>query len=255
MSAQQVKFLAYSCLHLPLHHEGFRQWRLEQISKHKPDVVVNLGDWHDSDYASRWADLNDDHNWDSEAEFALLAKDAGETRKAAGDAKIVWVLGNHDANPAMPGRVPKKVRASVEARKWDVIGPHVSDWKIVKYAHDSFYRIGQVTFQHGCQTNVNAERDQALLYGVPYGLHISGHTHRPQPVTRIVLPGKVPIFGMHYANVGTGADWDKMRYIQRSNHALWGRGLIVGECNSARSWFGSKQWSAELIIHSMASDR
>ncbi len=102
-------------MHLPLHHEGFRQWRLDKIAEYRPDVVVNLGDWHDSDYASRWGDQNDDHDWDSETEFALLAQDAKDIREAASpDARIVFLLGNHDDNGRCPGRVPKKVRASVE---------------------------------------------------------------------------------------------------------------------------------------------
>lgn len=165
--------------------------------------------------------------------------------------------GNHDDNIAQPGRLPKAVRSSILARKESVLGEHTQDWHTVPYGHDHYYRIGQITFQHGCQTNLNAERDQALLYGVPYGLHVSAHTHRPIPPTLIQLPGKVPVYGTHICNVGTGADWEKMRYIQRSNHALWGRGVLIFQVNAKqkRAWFGSKQWDADLLIHSMANER
>jgi hypothetical protein len=135
--------------------------------------------------------------------------------------------------------------------------PQLKGWKIIPYGHDKKFQLGQITFQHGCQTNVNAGRDQAMLYGVPYGLHVSAHTHRPVPPELIMLPGQVPCFGMHHANVGTGADWEKMNYIQRSKHATWGRAVLIFEvnCKQRRSMFASKQWRADLLIHSMANER
>ena len=215
--------------------------------------MVNLGDWHDSAFASRWENEED---WDSETEFKATAEDAQQLNDAAPRAKFIYLEGNHEDNMRQPGRIPKPLRASIAERRNTLIDPHTQHWKIIPYAHDSFYRLGQITFQHGCQTNVNAERDQAILYGTPFGLHVSAHTHRPKPPTLIELPGKVPCFGAHYCNVGTGADWEQMRYIQRSNHAMWGRGLMVIEAKVKRmDWFKKKMWNAELLIHSMASER
>jgi hypothetical protein len=249
-----TRFLAFGCVHVPIHCEEFRQWRLEKIREHKPDVIINLGDWHDANYASRW-DNEDD--WDALAEFDALRQDAIDTQAAAPNAQIVWLHGNHCSNGMQPGRIPKKVRGAVEFAKNEKLRDVTQNWKIVPYGHHEFYRLGQITFQHGCQTNVNAERDQALGYGVPFGLHVSAHTHRPKRIAPIELPGRVPCFGMQYCNVGCGADWSRMHYMDRANKQLWGRAVLVGTVNAKqrRAWFGSRQWDGELLIHSMASSR
>lgn len=128
----------------------------------------------------------------------------------------------------------------------------LTDWRVLPYHARSRYRLGPVTFQHGTDTSVNGDRNQAILYGIPYGLWVGAHSHRPQSVTRIVLPGRVPVFGTHFANVGCGADWDKMDYISRSNISLWGRGILMGECNAGKDHFSGKEWDAKLILHSEA---
>jgi hypothetical protein len=246
--------VAFGCGHNPIQHKGFQGFRNDVLRAMDPDWVVNLGDWHDAAFASRWENEED---WDSEDEFRELANDARQINESAPNARRILLEGNHDDNVSQPGRLPKSVRKSLLARRDSVLGEHIGDWATVPYGHDKFYRIGQITFQHGCQTNLNAERDQTLLYGVPYGLHVSAHTHRPIPPTMIVLPGKVPVYGAHFCNVGTGADWERMRYIQRSNHALWGRGVLIFEvnCKQRRSAFATRQWNADLLIHSMANER
>lgn len=246
--------VAFGCGHNPIQHKGYQDFRDDVLRAVDPDWVVNLGDWHDAAFASRWENEED---WDSEDEFRCLADDARRINEAAPRARRVLLEGNHDDNVSQPGRLPKAVRNSILARRDSILAAHTADWHTVPYGHDKYFRIGQITFQHGCQTNLNAERDQCLLYGVPYGLHVSAHTHRPIPPTLIVMPGKVPVYGAHFVNVGTGADWDKMRYIQRSNHALWGRGVLIFEVNDRqrRSAFASKQWNADLLIHSMANER
>lgn len=213
---------------------------------------MNLGDWHDSDYASRW---DNENHWTALSEFEALRDDALDLRKAAPRARFVWVHGNHDDNPLQPGRVPEKVRGAVEECKRRILEPAIQGWIQVPYAHTSYYRLGQVTFQHGAQTNVYAERDQAIAYGVPFGLHVSAHTHRPKRITPVEAFGG-PIFGLQYCNVGCGADWDQMRYIARSKHHLWGRAMLFGECDASLDpnlLYATKMWDAELKIHSMAS--
>ena len=245
------KVLAFGCTHLPVHSEQFRQWRLEKIREFKPDVVVNLGDWLDADAASRWPN---EHEWTLKDEYRLLAQDANDIREAAGpDAKLVWLLGNHDDNLRAPNRIPKKLR---EVCSWEQdldVHEAIRSWRVVPYGHRQHFRIGQLTFLHGAQTNINSDRDQALLYGVQHGLTVSAHTHRPVDITRVVLPGKIPL-EYYFANVGCGADWDKMEYVQRTNIATWGRAILLAEVNDKqrRSSFASKQWTAELIVHSRA---
>lgn len=247
------KILAFGCTHLPIHSEQFRQWRLEQIREYNPDYVVNLGDWIECKFGSRWPS---DHKFDARREFHALKADAEDIRNAASKAKLVWVHGNHCDNWNQPGRLPEDLRTLVGEYQELLLPEVMSDWIHVPYGHDQFYRIGQVTFQHGCQTNVNAERDQSLLFGVPYGLHVSAHTHRPVDITAVKV-NQHHIFGMYYCNVGTGADWNQMHYMDRLNKENWGRAIVKIEANDqpGKHYYAKRNWEAEFIRHSVKSER
>lgn len=125
-----------------------------------------------------------------------------------------------------------------------------------KYGARERFSVGPVTFQHGSAANVYSGRDQAVLYGSPYGLHVSGHTHRPAQVMQAYLTSRVPLPYWH-ANAGCMCDWTKMHYVERLNIATWGHGLVVGECSGkigeGRVAFHSKQWDAETRIFRMAA--
>jgi hypothetical protein len=245
--------VAFGCGHNPIQHKGFQCFRNDVLRAMDPDWVVNLGDAHEATYASRWPT---DQTFDARQEFAVLADDFDQVNQAASRAKKVWLWGNHDDNAQQPGRIPEKLVGAIMEYREHILAPVLKGWKQVPYAHDEWYRIGQIVFQHGCQTNVYAERDQAMAYGVPYGLHVSAHTHRPVQPTPVEI-SRIPIFGMHYTNVGTGADWSQMNYIKRSKHMTWGRGVLIFETNAKqrRSAFASKQWACDLLIHSMANER
>lgn len=249
-----LKVIAFGCTHMPISDPKTVAWRSAQVEEYQPEVIVHLGDWLDADAASRWPN---EHDWTLKDEYRAVADDMRHLQKLVPKAKRVWLLGNHDDNLRAPNRIPKKLR---EVCSWEQ-DPDMQaaitdgDWKIVPYSHRAMYRIGQVTFQHGAQTNLNAERDQCLLYGVQHGLHVSAHLHRPREITRVVLPGKVPL-PYWYANVGCEADWSKMEYVQRASIALWGSGLMKLRINAAqrRSSFASVQWAADpgLVLYKMA---
>jgi predicted phosphodiesterase len=247
-----LKVVAFSCTHHPLADEDTTKWRLSEIKQFKPDVVVNLGDWMDADAASRWPN---EHQWTLADEYRAVASDAIAVRSAAPSAKLVWLHGNHDDNLTSPNRIPIKLRDVCSWKNDKGLAQVLKGWTIIPYTHRSYYRIGQVTFQHGAQTNVNADRDQSLLYGVENGLWVGGHTHRPQQITRVVLPGKIPL-NRYFCNVGCGMDWEKMEYVRRSNIATWGHGIVKLLVNPRRSAFASVQWEgvdSGIKIHKMVS--
>ncbi|WP_196300525.1 hypothetical protein, partial [Streptococcus pneumoniae] len=81
-------------------------------------------------------------------------------------------------------------------------------------------------------------------------------THRPEQITqarerKVMLP-------FCYANVGSGADFDKMHYMDRQSKAMWGRALILGTATAAgvkegRKCYAKVSWDAELLVHYWAS--
>jgi hypothetical protein len=61
-----------------------------------------------------------------------------------------------------------------------------------------------------------------------------------------------------FANAGTGMDWAQAHYMQRASKEQWGRGVVLFEVNEAsvksrKPHYATKEWSAELRVHSFAS--
>ena len=178
-------------------------------------------------------------------------------------AKKVFIWGNHDSNLLHEnGRMLEDIRAAV-TKEWGALRDGIlKDWKIVGncYSHDSVFRLGQVTFQHGCVTgksqNLSHLHKQGVQYGVPHGLHVSAHTHSAVAVSQMQwLDQPMPYY---VANTGTGADWEKMYYMNRASKALWSRGLVRGTVSESAvrnndHHFASPQWTAETLFHSHAS--
>lgn len=253
-----TKFLAFSCLHAPITHSGYFEWLLGQIEEFKPDVIVNLGDWYEG-LASKKFDSYDDEDWTTEDEHVAVGLQAEAINAVAPMARRVWLWGNHDDNlfGKQPGRIPAGLRSLIKYSRDIEAWKGLKEWDIrAKYSHREKFRLGPITFQHGCAISRSAEKDGAYLYGVPFGLYIQGHTHRPVAVSQarernVLLP-------YWFANPGTGMDYDRANYMARNSMALWGRGVIVGETAGAtqrRSAFASKNWEAELRIHSLADER
>ena len=259
-----MKWAAFGCLHAPITNQDYWSWLLAELESFRPDIVVNLGDWFEGKAAKRWPE-HPSETWDLNDEFKAVAQQARDLNMVLPDARKHWCLGNHDHNLLHePHRLHKDVQPLV--RGWRDVNPYgiadaLSDWKILDdYGHDVKLQIGPLTFQHGCQTGKGIPqshlKDQAYAYCRPFGIHVSAHTHEPVAPTQcrersVWLP-------YWYANSGTGADWDRMHYMDRASKQGWGRGLIIGEVsdtavNHRKPGYATKEWDAELRVHSYFS--
>lgn len=260
-----MKWAAVGCLHAPITHPGYLDWVLKTLEEYKPDIFVNLGDWFEGKAAKRWPD-HPSETWDLTTEFQHVSKQAQSLNVVLGDCQKYWLHGNHDFNLFHePHRVHKDIQPLIQG--WRDSNPYgiataLEDWKIIeKYGHDVKLQLGPLTFQHGCQTGKGIPqshlKDQAYSYCRPFGLHVSAHTH--EPVAPSQCRERSVWLPYWYANTGTGADWDKMHYMDRASKQGWGRGLIVGTvCEKAirnrKPHYATKEWSADLLVHSYFSE-
>lgn len=257
-----ARIVAFGCLHAPITDEAFFSWLLEQIREYRPDYLVNLGDWFEGLAAKRW-DKHPKETWTFSDEAENVIDQAHLLKEAAPNAHSIWIPGNHDSNLFdEPHRISEDLRHLIQ--NWRLIYDKkkiLDSWEILeKYSHRTKKRLGPVTFQHGGNTGKNQQqsylKDQAYMYGTPWGLHVSAHTHEPVQVTQ--CRERTVFMPYWYANVGTGADWDRMFYMNRSSMETWGRGCVCievpdGSIKHRRSDYGSKVWNAETRIHSYAS--
>lgn len=256
-----LRWIAFGCTHQPIAHKGFQEWKLKQIEEFKPDFVIELGDMFEGLAASRWG-KHPDHKWMVTDEFDAVESYIEAINQVAPDAKKIFLFGNHDSNLLHePHRVTDDTRALINLRWFQLLDGALSSWKIPTkaYAHDAKFRLGQITFQHGGNTGkaqtLSHLHKQGIEYGVPYGLHVSAHTHAPVAVTQMQwLDQPLPYW---VANVGTGADWEQMHYMNRASRGLWGRAIVRGEVSprstNSNSAYTAPQWSAETVFHSFAN--
>lgn len=253
-----TKIAAFSCLHGNLVHKGYFGWLIGQIEAFKPDYIVNLGDWFEGLASKRWP-KHDDEDWSVFEEHRAVASQANQINAAAPGAKKIWLWGNHDENLLgnLPERIPKDLREAVKWQNFKPTADALESWQVVeKYGHAVYKRLGPVTFAHGCELSKAGIVRETVFYSTPYGLRVSGHTHRPTQPTQLEYVGApLPYWNV---NPGCGADWDRMHYITRQNARRWGRGLVLIETTgveSRRTAYAGKNWDCELRIHSMADTR
>ena len=253
-----MKFVAYSCTHHPLQDEeafGFLEQQIEDI---KPDYLIHLGDVFEAQAASRWPKT---YSWDLKYEFNVANEYLKRIREHAlrfnTGVKCVWTPGNHDDNLQRLDRIPGDLRGL--CNPYD----HCSElgeghWSVpTQYIHDprhGCFRLGQVTFAHGFEHGVNSDSHQAIKFGVPYGLFVSGHTHRPVPVRRSQKTAAIPL-PYWYTNPGCLRHLAP-EYIGQLDNSQWGQAVTVGECET---WRYSKEfmptkplWDAETRLFRMA---
>jgi len=251
--ANRVRILAFGCLHAPITHGPFFNWIIRQIEEFKPDHIVNLGDWYEGLAASRWP-RHDEQGWSVYDEHRAVLNQAIAINTASPESKKHWLYGNHDDNlfGSQPNRIPKELREAVQWRNKPENCNALNGWNVIpEYGDRVRLRLGPITFQHGTKTSMAGLRDSSYDHGTPFGLHVSAHTHRPEPITqarerRSLLP-------YWFCNVGTGIDYSKAFYMQRNSIALWGRGICLIEApgvSQSRTAYASKQWDAELRLFS-----
>ena len=260
--AESYRWLAFGCTHAPITDEKAWLWLIKQIDDYQPDFIVHLGDFLEGKAASRW-DKDPRHKWRLNDEFNAFAEQVRDLNIVAPRAKKVLLYGNHDSNLLHEfHRLDDDAKGLAQERWEQIQREELNGWAIPcsHYGHDQYFRLGQITFQHGgntgkARTNSHLYK-QAIAYGVPFGLHVSAHTHAPVPVEQMQwLDQPLPYW---VANTGTLADWDQMFYMNRASRSLWGRALVRGtvsrpSVDQYKSFYKEPQWTAELLVHSWAS--
>lgn len=238
-------------------HKGFWEWLKELIVKESPDVIVNVGDWFEGEYGSRFA-KDKRKAWTIIQEFKSVSQQMQEINALAPNAQKVWLYGNHEAHILQydPQRLDDDSRALIDECYDNHLKPHMDGWITKPYGHRENWYIGGLGFRHGSDVSAAAVTQDMGDYCPYNGLLVTGHTHRPMPVTQLRL-GKA-LWPFHAANCGTGADWSRMHYMDNSRLSQWGRGALVAEVTApglreGRKDYSRVRWKAELKIHSMAS--
>jgi 3',5'-cyclic AMP phosphodiesterase CpdA len=238
-----------------LEDKEFQEWLLDQIGTRNPDVIVDLGDAHEAISASRWPH---EYDWTLSDEFKASDAYRKEIRRISRNSRKVFLRGNHDDNLLTLNRIDRQLRDLCDYRDHE---PELQYWKqptTYEYSRENgVFRLGQATFGHGWEAGVSADEMQSILLGVPYGLWVGGHTHRPEPVTQAMRTKAVPL-PYWYANPGCARDIDDVPYMERKRRHRWGQGIVVGESGHWRYEQSlmpqSPQWEAETIVFRMFED-
>jgi predicted phosphodiesterase len=244
-----VRWIAFGCTHVPLIDLDAREWILEQIRGWRPNWVIYLGDGHESASASRWPH---EYEWTLSGEFRKHDQFLRDIRLEAPNSQRVFCWGNHDANLLAINRIDRQLRDLCDPRDHE---KELKAWRQVPYVYcrrRGVFRLGQVAFSHGYEHGANSDEAQAILLGDPFGLFVSGHTHRPVAVTQACKTRTIPL-PYWYANVGCLRDL-KPAYVERKRTHGWGHACVVGECLPTKSPRLSRQWSAETRIFKMYDD-
>jgi predicted phosphodiesterase len=249
--------------HFPVQSNDCIEWRFEQIEQFKPHIVWFGGDVYDGEAWSRW----DQKNWSQYEEYVKTAEYFQRYNDMDFIKKKVWMYGNHEHNRTQPGRVKK---SQLELLDWESFAPPgklalrdvVQDWRIIKdYGSDVYRSIGPIAFTHGTRLGLKAAEGEADYFAPHMGLCLSGHTHKPVPVTRAMRSGGVPA-DYWFANAGTAMCPKLADYMGRANRQGWGCGIVNIEVHSrdatlyseGRKVFRTKIWEAETKIRGIYRD-
>ena len=243
--ANTKTFLAFSCTHHPLQDDSAIDWMLGKIDEYKPDVVVHLGDGHEAASASKWPT---EFDFDLKDEYAAHNQFLADIRSVSGKAELVMMEGNHDDNIRAVGRIDKQFRPMLTPEQWE---PELKHWKVYPYVYSSrgVHSLGNVHFFHGYECNQSSDKFQTVLLGKPYGLGVSGHTHRPKHVEQVHMTQAVPL-PYWFANAGCMRTMD-CDYMERKRQHQWGQAIVVGESRITKSPRMSRTWDARTEIFRM----
>lgn len=256
--AKSVKFFAFGCPHAPLQDNEHIEWLRQQIKQHKPDYLFCLGDLHEADSASRWPS---EYGWELTDEYREANQILKTVRTAAPKhVKCVFLPGNHDDNLIAINRLPTKVRGTCDWRRkqFDDENTWLNE-ELLTYWHRStpyqydrsngVYRLGQVTFCHGYECGQTADEMHSILLGVPHGLYVGTHTHRPLPVSQARRNSSVPL-PYWYCNTGCSRDMS-CEYMKRKRQHQWGQGCVIGSCDPTIKSSEHRHWDASMLLRKM----
>lgn len=251
-SGETLKFYAFGCVHAPLQDDECIDWHCKNIQEQKPDLIVNLGDGFEADAASRWPS---EYGWSLRDEYEVHESILKKIRLAWPSAERKYLLGNHCDNILSINRIDQKLRGLVDFRSEHLCPELHKHWDIAaEYTYSrsrGVYRRGQVTFGHGYDCNQNADEHHSLILGVPFGLYIGAHTHKPLQVTE-AKKGQIPLKHW-YANAGMSRKFDP-DYIRRKRQFAWGQAGVFGELKDIKSPRVNREWSAHTETFRMFND-
>lgn len=258
MPVQDFKWVFCPCPHFGCEDPKVVKKAIVEIQEFKPDYLILGGDVLDCQALSSHAKYQDwdiTQEWERFRDFLWAIEDV--------QSRIVYLQGNHE-DRINRGQVPKDLRGALKWNSWlPDSGPSLRELLSgaihIPYINrrssgkqkGGTWSLGQVTFYHGYEIGVSAERNQAKRFVDDWGLGVSCHTHQPTPITQVIDPGKVRS-PKWYCNGGTWIDWEtNAEYASRFNTDGWGHGLVKGTSRcmgEGREYRQSKQWEAEVIV-------
>ena len=245
-----TKWLAFSDIHIPHHDPEAVEWVREQIAQYKPAVVINCGDLFDARAASRWPK---DFAHVLAEEYAQAGDILAMLRKSApSNARYIWLHGNHEDNILAEGRLAQDVRGLLH---WDKHIAEAKQWEQLPYrsTQRGVFRIGQVTFRHGFSISAAGIKREAVVWGRPWGLMVSGHTHRPHAPIGVEVCGIDTRYS--YANTGCLLSMtEPLAYMRRHEWSKWGQAIVLGESMPLKSPREGRYWRAETRVRNLVSD-
>lgn len=238
-------FLAFSCVHAPVHDKAGINWLIAKVRRYKPDVVVNLGDMLDVQSLSKFAKSN---LTSLEHEYREANKILERVVDASPDSDHVWIMGNHEER--LWREEQKHLSSLLDFRKHMPVCKH---WRSIDYRYNPeyTYQIGQVTFAHGFGASQTACKRETHDLGVENGLYVFGHLHQPWAPHRMAFGQLRTRFWS--ANPGCFIRRD-VDYMRTKNDSLWGQGVIVGQANEKVRHDGHAHWEAKLVLRRMNWD-
>jgi hypothetical protein len=137
------------------------------IKTHKPKAVIMNGDVHDGAQTGRHARIGWEHRPSVIDEIEAGKERLGEIEAAAGDADLIWTLGNHDA------RFETRL-ANIAPEYARVHGVHLKDhfplWKTAWTCRIN----GNVEVKHRWKGGLHAAHNNAVSSGLSM---VTGHLH------------------------------------------------------------------------------
>lgn len=243
-------FLAFSCVHCPLEDRDAVEWMLDQIAVRQPDYVLHLGDGHEADAASRFPS---EYDWTLADEFHSHNAFLREVREAYEPAQRIFIEGNHDANLQAWNRINKKLRGLCNPYDHEPeLRNHWVKGCDYEYSSRGVFRLGQITFGHGYSSATHADEQMSVELGIPYGLWVGGHTHRPLAVTQAKKTARINL-PYWYSNAGCLRIL-KPNFASRMRTSQWGHAIVVGEFKEPETPVFAREWAAETIVYRMSEN-
>lgn len=242
MGAKDISFLAFSCVHSPLHDAEAIDWLCERVAETQPDCVIHLGDGMEMAFASRHASIED---IDCIEEYESHNRVLAQIRKASPDSRRIFLPGNHEWRLHSP-HIDPRVRKALHWRRHQ---PEFEHWKSpCRYEncrHKGVWRIGQVGFSHGFSTSTSGIKREAVSLNPEHSLYVHGHTHRPTqpgPPERVMAGANWPL-NWWVANPGCLRDLAP-EWASRCDRSQWGQGCVIGRAKAIKSPRSQRCWEA-----------